>query len=262
MDLELQKELQRLWSTLPDPIQHAILEVTYKTAVRNALASYSVSDNEREAFEVEVLLVLLGLQSREDLARNPEISVTSLTAGDLQHISEHLNTHFFAPLAPYLEESTVSQPIPLPKKSSDELLPAAEITLPKPPTPQTASAVERGGTASPLEQFIRKDPAITERFSKLPESVRAAIVSPEVATAFSSCVRTYEISEGSFKMLGMEIVRLLVGMQSTNDFRAHVRELTIVSAAQQDSLVSTTEKDIVRPVQEAIMAVLASRKSE
>ncbi len=155
-------------------------------------------------------------------------------------------------------------------RTPDTLSTLREITTTPPSIPhapyQTDTTSEtaqpaQAGTVSPLEQFIRKDAIVAERYAKFPEQVRATIASPVVANAFSACIRTYNISQEGFMALGALIVRLLVGLESTNDFRTHVRERAIVQPERYEEFIRVLEEGVVRPVQESIMAILASRKS-
>jgi hypothetical protein len=73
-------------------------------------------------------------------------------------------------------------------------------------------------------------------------------------------VRDNDLTKESFVVFGNGILRVLIGLQNTNDFRALIRTEHVVPEEKQTAFVDTVEKSIFKPVRDAIIQALAERK--
>lgn len=237
----IEQALVGFWNAVPTSIKNAIVDQEYKHAVRNALLGHVLSPEEVATIEEEVVMTLMGMQRKEDFAKNLIACVKGLTSNDVASVTTHIDERFFALLSPFLTPIT----------------PRAHSVEPPPVSP-VAKAM---GTKSPLEQFINTQPDVQTRFYKLPEEVRDVILSPEVATIFSETVRTHNLTQTQFIAYGKEVVRVMVGLATTKDFRTHVAELAVVSKETEDVFVRSVEQGMFKPVRDAIIRALEEKRS-
>lgn len=227
--------LQTAWKAVPGSVRNTILDQSYKTAVRNSASHLDLSDTDLQTLEEEVLMVLLGLQSKEDFAKELGTQLPQLGTQDVTTIVTSIEERFFALLSPYLDH----------KQASED----AQSTVPRKLT-----------TTSPLEQFVQNQEDVQTRFSKLPESVRTAVLSSEVAGVFAEAVRTYDLDQNRFMLFGNNAVRVMVGLATPQDFRAVVTQQTLVPAEAVEAFAGVVEQGMFRPVRDAIVQALKDRK--
>lgn len=266
------KEYQYAFLALPQPARDVICAIETDEKMHAIAKQFALDDARTETYRTIMAQCLYGLLSMDELPAYVanELGIPEPRAREIIYTSKEA----FLSIAQSTPNTSAPQPAPahnLPpsdehrRETVSNEVPAREDVAQQSPgasqkTNNTANAANPFSSASPLEQFIRKDAAISERYAKLPEGVRMAIVSPEVAHAFSAAIRSHDVSQEGFMALGAETARLLVGLLSTNDFRTRVRERTIVPPERYENFVRELEGTVVRPVQQAIMAVLANRK--
>jgi hypothetical protein len=238
-DEETDAVIRAQWQALAGPVRNSIHDQEHKTAVRNAVSQYLLSKEDTVALEDEVLMVLLGLQTKEEFAEYLP-TIEGLSPNDAAAVMTHIDEHLFALLSPYLNASSAAEP-------------GSE-------TPAHTHPLNSGGSTSPLEQFVIKDDAIRERFEKLPETVRQAILAENVAQAFSNVVRNNDLNQEQFITLGTLAVQVMVGLATTKDFRSRATEQHLVDEAHLKELVAEVEQNMFKPVRDAIVHTLDKRK--
>ncbi len=270
------KEYQYAFLALPQHVRDLICSIEIDEKMRAVAKQFALDDPQTETYRTIMAQCLYGLLSMAELPAylSSELNIPDPRARELIEVSKEafLNTLQSTqdPATPTSPQPTLAHdlsPSGEHRHETDTNAVSVHEDAARQPrddsqkTNDTANATNPFSSASPLEQFIRKDAAVSERYAKLPEEVRTAIISPEVANAFSSTIRSYDVSQEGFMALGAETARLLVGLVSTNDFRTRVRERSIVPPERYENFVRELEGTVVKPVQQAIMAVLANRKS-
>ncbi len=229
---EVAGTLFSVWSALPGPVRNSIIDQEYKQAVRNATNTLVIDAAVRTAIEEEVLFVLLGMVGTDDLTNTLQAN-TRLSAADAAAVASYVNEHLIALLSPYI--GAAQQP--------GQSAPQTGIT----------------GTKSPLEQFMRDQADVGERMGKLPVNVRTTILSDDVAQAFADVVRTFDLDQAKFMAFGKEAVRVLVGLETTKDFRGRMGDGHVVDQGQMDDFVAAVERGMFHPVRGAILQALQNK---
>lgn len=126
----------------------------------------------------------------------------------------------------------------------------------------SATTTNTHSSQSPLEQFLKKDADVQARFEKLPETVRSAVLSPEVAAQFSAIVREHAMEQEAFMTFGTHVVRVLAGLENVNELRTTLREKKIVAHEEVEPVAQKVEAGMVKPVRDAIVAEVEKRKGK
>jgi hypothetical protein len=269
------EEYQRAFHKQPEDVQDIICSLETDDKMCEVAKLCKLTDDQTGLYRTLMAQCLYGFISQDELPKHIKEEL-QLPEKKVQEIIQFSTAKFLKAVYVTLKNKSVSDttteqqndiltekttPILQRIKSSQEhtdIIDVADITK----IVATPKATNIFGTQSPLEQFLSKDTTLQSRFSKLPEKVRTSILSPEVALAFSTCVREHDLTKDGFVAFGNGVLHVLVGLQNTNDFRSEMRNKEVVPADKQTALVETVEKSIFKPVRDAIIQALAERNGK
>lgn len=217
-----------LLSMLSEPVKKVIVEGVYKNAVKGASVDFGLDDEAMAGIQMEVLVFLMGLQSRSELQRVLE-QHQSLTEVQGAEVMKGLEKTLFAPLAEYLPGN------------SEEGEGAGSITLLASITENTAAA---------------------ERMGKLPSGVQEVIKGDDLQRSFTTLIRKHNLSVDVARSLAQHVSVVLVGLGTTNDFKVNVTKDTGLEPSKLESVFQDIEVSLFKPVRTAILTALEQKKTD
>jgi hypothetical protein len=224
MDIQKSSEeyIAKVWNQLDAQVRKAVLTGTYRSAVNAAVTGTGLDEEGIATLQLEVLFVLLGAQSvqefEEELENHPALAV-----GQGKMIANRLRKTIFAELALYI--------------------PGMEDA-------DGGQAIEKLGTS------IDGDVEIRTRLAKLPEGVQSTVQSPQLEEAFAFVQKKHGVAPEVAQMLGNQIVRVMVGLTTMNDFKVSVTRVAGIAPNNLDTLFADVEQTLFRPVRTAILGAL------
>lgn len=213
--------LEKLNGRAPQ-VRAAIRGGRYHDAVMSAVASFGIDGRAREELELEVLYVLLGIQSISEFEHILESHpVLSMEQG--RRFAQDIRKTLFAELALYL--------------------------------PGMEEDAARSAVAT-LRDSIAAGGDVETRLAKLPGSVQTTIRSPELESAFADIQKRHGVTGPVAAMLGMSIARVMVGLTTMNDFKVAVARDAGIPPNNLEALFLDVEQRLFKPVRTTIMSAL------
>ena len=221
LDVKTTTYLSEKFSSRAPEVQRAILKREHHTAVLKATTAFGIDGEAREALELEVLYVLLGLQTVSEFEKELENnSVLSVDEG--RKFAQDIRKTLFAELALYLpgmEESS-------------------------------------GARNETLASCIDADSEVQARLTKLPESVQAMVQSVQLEEAFATLQKKHHLDSPITRSLGEQVVRVMVGLTTMNDFKVNVTRVAGIPPSSLDALFMDVEQTLFKPVRTTILGAL------
>ena len=226
MDQETQNNLKQAWLSAPLKNKDVVLARTHSQIVQRAVASFGLDPEGVASLELEVLFVLLGLQTIAEFEE--EVSQRSvLTAEQAGVFITSVRDNLFTGLVPALSWAT-------------------QEAGPKNQLATISAALETYGL-------------VRERLERLPHNVQATIRSQAMEDALRSLIAKHRLSPEHTTAFVAEATRVMVGLTTTNNFKTEVTRVTALDPNTLDALFLDTETTLFKPVRMAIMQALEQR---
>jgi len=226
---QMQQYIQEVWPRLPRAVQQAILEEKYISVTEQVADSLGVPKQSINALQLEVLFILLGLETLDALEEtlstkfglSKELSTTCV---------DGLGADFFDPLVS-------EQGVTTSNKQPGQLVGATSIR----------NAIDAYGL-------------VKERLGRLPQAVQETIRSTELETALSALIQKHMLDENLAPVFVAEAVRVMVGLTTTNNFKTEVTRVAHMEPNKLDALFLDAESQLFKPVRMAIIKALEQRQ--
>lgn len=203
-------------------VRSLITSRRYQTASVDASVGLGIDAEGAKTLQLEVLLVLLGLQTVPDfetvIDNHPILAV-----GQGGVFIERVRENLFAEIALYVRGII---------KSADE------------------------NRSETLASCMGEDSEVQARLTKLPESVQAMVQSVQLEEAFATLQKKHHLDSPITRSLGEQVVRVMVGLTTMNDFKVNVTRVAGIPPSSLDALFVDTEQTLFKPVRTVILSAL------
>ncbi len=205
-----QTPLKQIWNSLPITLQQYIRAGDWEKRLIENLSTYQLTAEQTEEIKEEVVLVLLGITARSDLALSIQ-TAAQLSAEQAEQLAREISEKIFEPVI-------------------DDLLDLDPVTV------DDYSAIQE------------LTPEIREALAKMPERLRAILASTDTMEHIQTIGKKYNLRIDQLGELDNNISRVLLGLKKPNDFGPDLQAGTSLEKDVVNAITQEVDEKIFKPI--------------